>query len=337
MENRNHLVDILRFFAVTWVSIFHFNEPIQLQDNWYRDFTKIGHLGVPMFFVISGYCIALSANHTQSMKDFILRRFFRIFPAYWLSLFIVLLAVIFSLLAYGANSVAELPNNLIKIIATLTILTKPFSSIATVNWVYWSLTVEIFFYIIISLSIIIQRKLRFLWIIIISILPFFLNDETGFLFFVKYWPAFLLGFSTYYLITKLDFKNMLLLILSLVTLAVSISHSNQFKITCLITICIIVYGHFKPFKKNAISSIGDYSYATYLIHVPIGVNILGYVKQYNFIQQNIFANILWDTLSYIIILFMARLIYLKFELPIIIWGKKYAKKDELSPLTTAIN
>src|SRR4029078_6267041 len=46
-----------------------------------------GRLGVPVFFVISGYCIAATAEATRrrdgNIADYFLRRFRRIFPPYW--------------------------------------------------------------------------------------------------------------------------------------------------------------------------------------------------------------------------------------------------------------
>jgi peptidoglycan/LPS O-acetylase OafA/YrhL len=47
-------------------------------------------IGVPIFFVISGYCIAATADSNQrrkqSLKDYFYRRFRRIYPPYWILL-----------------------------------------------------------------------------------------------------------------------------------------------------------------------------------------------------------------------------------------------------------
>lgn len=326
MENRNYIVDILRFIAVTWVALFHFNETTAFQHNWYRLIVKHGHLGVPIFFVISGYCIALSANHSTSVKDFLVRRFFRIYPIYWISLLIVLLAVATNIMFYGVNSVAQLPQNPFQIGTTLLALTSPLTDVRVINWVYWSLTVELIFYAIIGLYILLKEKYRFIWISIISILPFFYPyQEKGFLFFVQYWPAFLLGFAAYHMFIRQDLKNMFLILLSIVTLALSI-HSNYFKLACIITVIIIIYGSLRPIKSNFISSIGNYSYAIYLIHVPIGVHIFGYFRQFKLMQQNMFFNILIDLSLFVLILLIAKLMYLKIELPLINYGKKYFTK-----------
>jgi peptidoglycan/LPS O-acetylase OafA/YrhL len=57
-----------------------------------------GRVGVPMFFVISGYCIAATSDSTRrkprAMCEYFRRRFRRIFPPYWIALLITALAVV---------------------------------------------------------------------------------------------------------------------------------------------------------------------------------------------------------------------------------------------------
>ena len=61
---------------------------------------RMMYLGVPIFFVISGYCIAASADSSRRKGDspwtFLKRRFWRIYPPYWASLvgLIALVAVL---------------------------------------------------------------------------------------------------------------------------------------------------------------------------------------------------------------------------------------------------
>lgn len=56
-----------------------------------------GWLGVPMFFVISGYCIAASLDSERrrgsSASAFLARRFWRIYPPYWVLLLIAAVVV----------------------------------------------------------------------------------------------------------------------------------------------------------------------------------------------------------------------------------------------------
>ena len=63
-------------------------------DAWARrafvGVTRLMNLGVPIFFVISGYCIAASADANRrrgaSSWTFLGRRFHRIYPPYWAAL-----------------------------------------------------------------------------------------------------------------------------------------------------------------------------------------------------------------------------------------------------------
>ncbi len=79
-------LDHLRALAITLVFIFHyrmFNHPA-----WVDDVGSFGWTGVDLFFVLSGYLIAgqlfskIARGGRISLKDFFLKRFFRIIPAY---------------------------------------------------------------------------------------------------------------------------------------------------------------------------------------------------------------------------------------------------------------
>lgn len=74
-----------------WVRSFSVPEPFL----WFLPFS-IGNCGVPIFFVVSGFCIHLSFHQQgKEWRAFFIRRFFRIYPAY-------LAALVFSvLLIYG--------------------------------------------------------------------------------------------------------------------------------------------------------------------------------------------------------------------------------------------
>lgn len=65
---------------------------------------RMMYVGVPIFFVISGYCIAASADSTRRKGDspwtFLRRRFRRIYPPYWASL-VGLIALVVVLDAVG--------------------------------------------------------------------------------------------------------------------------------------------------------------------------------------------------------------------------------------------
>lgn len=327
VDNRNYLIDLLRFLAAAWVAIFHFNEPVVFIDNWYRSFLKYGYLGVPIFFVISGYCVYLAAEHSKNAKDFIIRRFFRIFPPYWFSIFLVCAVVVFFLIVYGANSVTVLPKNATGVLATLTLMAVPYSKVPIINWVYWSLTFEVFFYLVIFIFLLFTVKFRAYWLIFISLITLLLPiHEDWIFFFIKHWPEFTVGIITYRLLhypTKELWQNIVLTVLTLLGLTL-IEYLSYYVTTCAITCALITINHFYPLKKNFFSTLGDYSYSVYLIHVPISIYLFGKIKQTHFIQTNIYANIIWDFILLSFTIFLAKLMYTYIEVPAIKLGKKYA-------------
>lgn len=86
--------------------------------GWLVDFTRYLNVGVPLFFVISGYCIAAAADNVrqkgQSLGSYFVRRFRRIYPPFWI--FVIGYAAVFvmidSLLA--PRLVTTFPSNLLR-------------------------------------------------------------------------------------------------------------------------------------------------------------------------------------------------------------------------------
>ncbi len=93
MESRNQTklygLDHLRALAITLVFLYHYKIPIFGHPEWLTDFAKFGWTGVDLFFVLSGFLIAsqlfsqMKKGKTISFKQFFLKRFFRIIPAFW--------------------------------------------------------------------------------------------------------------------------------------------------------------------------------------------------------------------------------------------------------------
>jgi peptidoglycan/LPS O-acetylase OafA/YrhL len=52
-------------------------------DSFYGQTFHAGHAAVIAFFAISGYIIPVSIERTSSLRVFWVRRFWRLYPAYW--------------------------------------------------------------------------------------------------------------------------------------------------------------------------------------------------------------------------------------------------------------
>ncbi|MEO8086511.1 MAG: acyltransferase [Bacteroidota bacterium] len=82
-------LDHLRALAITLVFLYHYKIPIFGHPEWLTDIAKFGWTGVDLFFVLSGFLISsqlfsqIKQGVPISFKQFFLKRFFRIIPAFW--------------------------------------------------------------------------------------------------------------------------------------------------------------------------------------------------------------------------------------------------------------
>ncbi len=94
-------LDNLRAFAIIMVLFFHYNRWFE-HPAWFPDVLKFGWTGVDLFFVLSGFLISsqlfaqIKKEGTFSIKDFYIKRFFRIIPIYLFVLAIYFLFPFFS-------------------------------------------------------------------------------------------------------------------------------------------------------------------------------------------------------------------------------------------------
>lgn len=154
-------LDLLRFFAACIVMVFHLAfwswafpaGQIALASHGVADFqdwdtfAPFGWAGVQIFFVISGFVIVVSAERSSPYKFFV-SRFTRLVPAVWICATIALLAWLLvdagirplSLFAMYVRSVAFFPTG------------------AWIDSVYWTLGVEICFYALMFVLLLIDRQ-----------------------------------------------------------------------------------------------------------------------------------------------------------------------------------
>jgi peptidoglycan/LPS O-acetylase OafA/YrhL len=159
----NHVLflDYLRGLAIFLVFIFHCYQMtfgVGGQGNptasqwmqmspwmWPLLPVSLGWVGVPIFFVISGFCIHLShaRSREKGFKTFFLRRFFRIYPPYLVAL--LFFALIFPFTRLGFKSLDDLVN-----FTTHLLLVHNFNlgSLYGINGAFWSIAVEVQLYLL---------------------------------------------------------------------------------------------------------------------------------------------------------------------------------------------
>ncbi|MGI5228266.1 acyltransferase family protein [Actinoallomurus sp. CA-142502] len=149
-------LDVLRFVAAAVVMLHHYTgvpAPEWPGGNARRifpglaPFTRYGFLGVELFFLISGFVILLSAWGRRP-GDFMVSRFLRLFPAYWVGVVLSLAAYLAfdSWVSFGPNTDGPLK----RFLPNLTMLQEGVGS-QRMEVVYWTLYVELHFYVLIAL------------------------------------------------------------------------------------------------------------------------------------------------------------------------------------------
>jgi exopolysaccharide production protein ExoZ len=163
------LLDAWRGVAALWVVMLHVR--LDSTPGWLRDVSVGGHLGVPMFFVISGYCIANAAmrsvNAPRPVRHFLTARVRRIYPPYLLAsgiaaLLSLLLTVLVERHVVRSSQIAGLDllhQNWRFYLATLTITQFTFHT-ALIIRVVWSLCYEVAFYGLVALLLVGALKMK---------------------------------------------------------------------------------------------------------------------------------------------------------------------------------
>lgn len=152
---RYYTLDHWRGIAALWVMVFHgfsttYQNRLHPLTEGLKAISEPGWLAVHLFFVISGYCITASLDraklHQETTWDFLKNRFWRLYPTYWLAF---LFTILLNLIASPFNRVAlhqVLPSSWQWWLGNAFLL-QPYLGVSSYVVVYWSLVVEVGFYL----------------------------------------------------------------------------------------------------------------------------------------------------------------------------------------------
>ncbi len=302
MKSYYPLLDVVRFFAAFWVMSFHYFLGFSGELSWYR----YGNLGVPLFFIISGFVISQSVAHS-TLRSFAVGRFIRLFPLFWI---ICTCTYIFTLLMPNGTPV-QFPEYIISMTMLGEHLANAFGYIHIVDAAYWSLVVELLFYVAIGLFVYLfsWKNIRWftgLWLLI-SALAFFFHVDDSFIakmLLVRHASYFLFGI-TLMLVVSTDYKTILqkyydyAFLIGVAVYGACISpyalppyltpHPHDTLIVLLlqavffISVAALVYlsssmKSEKVIRRMAI--LGGLTYPLYLVHQTVGTTIIDYFKGY---------------------------------------------------------
>ncbi|UXH80158.1 acyltransferase family protein [Roseateles amylovorans] len=134
-------LDALRGLAALAVVLFHYTTRYDaLFGHTSAPLASVpwGHVGVNLFFMISGFVIFMTLERTPRPMDFVVSRFSRLYPAYWGAL----------LLTFALTHAIGLPGKTVgweTLLVNVSMVQGVFG-VPHVDGVYWTLEVELLFY-----------------------------------------------------------------------------------------------------------------------------------------------------------------------------------------------
>ncbi len=293
-------LEFLRGLACILVVVHHY---------WFSksfEYFDLGYMGVSLFFIISGYIVTKSVkNNGYTLSSFVISRFSRLYPVYWFSIFFVLTFInndfdfltVFSNLTMGPNFFLQ-------------------DSIISV---FWTLHVELLFYMVLSLMLY-RGKIEFRFFFIaawLAIIVSFVMALFRFWYDVKTPVALFLGLSIILLSSLMQVRNrepifisyFLMVSLLLVTIFFSYSKDwghgeNPVKFILSYLASVSIFLIVKKLEVNPgylLRSLGAWSYSIYLFHLPILVIVKEYVTpSYNqyYLYLSFFITIAFSFLTF---------------------------------------
>lgn len=281
----NSWLDVLRGLAALAVTLYHLNETVPGPATVPRAVAGYGWLGVPVFFVLSGYVVHTAATRTATVRLFAWRRLTRILPPYWASLAVVAAVVGLQQLTTGENDLPPLPRGIGGWAATLTAMVAPASETMGLNWVYWTLPYEIAFYAVTLAALVRPRWFPHLAVALALLTVVFSHPSGSYrtpgpfgtiptfpgFFWLSHWPIYALGVGLSLRDQGRRTAAAAVLVASLGATALCFPPSVT--ITATASVLCIVASRLRPLLspgRGAFAWLGRISYSLYLIHVPIG-------------------------------------------------------------------
>ncbi|WP_235440739.1 acyltransferase [Pantoea sp. RIT-PI-b] len=151
-------IQALRGVAVLLVIAFHFRQylnSVYAQADIGDRLFGLGEVGVDIFFVISGFIIVYSSKNSDSntTTEFIIKRFFRLYPVYIVTLLLLLL--------FDTSTSYKVSN----IVKSALLIPNDYNFIGpwygySINLPAWTLTYEVLFYAVFAVGIFVSHKFR---------------------------------------------------------------------------------------------------------------------------------------------------------------------------------
>jgi peptidoglycan/LPS O-acetylase OafA/YrhL len=286
-KTRLEMIDVMRglaALAVAIVHIVHNTTPMDFENDALRavieSTTRYFYLGVNLFFVVSGFVIPwalMRARYTlHQYPRFMGKRLLRLQPPYYAS---VLMAIALAYAAASAPGFSGAPPDYTggTLLAHLVLL-PPVFDLEWANPVYWSLLVEVEYYLAIGLIVPLWLK----WppaaitisLLAANLLPLLSQNHEHI---PAHAPFFVLG-------AVLCLRNLgrlsdrqTLVVICVSLLAIALQHGLPHLICGLVALAFFVLPASAP---RALTALGTISYSLYLVHYFVGIKAVHVLQRF---------------------------------------------------------
>ena len=288
-------LDAFRGLAALSVVIYHYTTIYSKDFNVNTPFYfSYGWLGVPFFFILSGFVITLTIENCSNGFDFLKKRFIRLYPTFWICLLITLGVI------WGTKSLQTHPmfnRPVLDVFVNFTMFHELFN-FHHVDGSYWSLLPELLFYLLMAFLLIIKKVDKIAWynsalLIICLVHYFFPIPVISRLLDLHYVLLFMIGICFYKIYTRKNKTKWYLHILIISNLVLGMylytivrPHLNIRIVFIAFPIIVAFFYAFVYFKFKLLGKskfllfLGFISYPLYLVHQITGYIFMLFFDRY---------------------------------------------------------
>jgi peptidoglycan/LPS O-acetylase OafA/YrhL len=271
------IVNALRGFAALAVCWFHFTFG---QNHWLKASGSYGWLGVEVFFVISGFIIPYSLyQYRYSIRDyfrFVAKRLARLHPPYLASIAVVVGLYLLVTALYPHANIPRLDLSPKQFVLHFFYL-NDFAGKAWLNVAYWTLSIELQWYLLLGLTFPLLAHRH--WLVQIAgamliLIGYRLVGNFHIIFHST--PMFLIGVFVFQY--RMGLSSLWRMLLSMAAVFALMKTPIGMPVS-VVSIAAGLLIAFATLENRWCSRLGEISYSLYLLHIPIGLNLMPFLSR----------------------------------------------------------